>query len=70
KVYKKKTGISLKNYINEYRIERAKELLLTSDKSISDIAEAVGFDNFSYFSTLFKKVTGLSPKEFKDNHNL
>jgi len=70
KLYKKKTGIPLKNYINEYRIEKAKELLLTSDKSISDVAEAVGFDNFSYFSTLFKKITGLSPKEFKDNHNL
>lgn len=66
KLYKKRTGVSLKNYINEYRIEKAKELLRTSDKSISDIAEAVGFDNFSYFSTLFKKITGLAPKDYKD----
>lgn len=66
KLYKKRTGISLKTYINEYRIEKAKELLKSSDKSISDIAEAVGFDNFSYFSTMFKKFTGLTPKDYKD----
>lgn len=67
KLYKKRTGVSLKTYINEYRIEKAKELLRSSDKSISDIAEAVGFDNFSYFSTLFKSMTGLSPKDYKDS---
>lgn len=69
KLYKKRAGVSLKTYINEYRIEKAKELLRTSDKSISDIAEAVGFDNFSYFSTLFKSITGLSPKDYKDNNS-
>jgi two-component system response regulator YesN len=66
KLYKKKTGITIKTYINEYRIEKAKELLRTSDMNISEIAVAVGFDNFSYFSTLFKKSTGISPKEYKD----
>lgn len=69
KLYKKRTGITLKTYINEYRIEKAKELLRTGDKSISEIAESVGFDNFSYFSTLFKKITGVSPTDYKDaNH--
>ncbi len=66
KLYKKKTGIAIKAYINEYRINKAKELLRTSDKSISDIAVAVGFDNFSYFSTLFKNLTGVSPKDYKE----
>lgn len=66
KLYKKKTGISLKDYINEYRILKAKELLKGEDSNISKIAEAVGFDNFSYFSTLFKKLTGLSPKDYKN----
>ncbi len=65
KLYKKKTGINLKDYINEYRIERAKELLKAGNRNISNIAESVGFDNFTYFSTLFKKVTGVSPKEYK-----
>jgi two-component system response regulator YesN len=66
KLYKKKTGITIKTYINDYRIEKAKELLRTSDMNISEIAVAVGFDNFSYFSTLFKKATGISPKDYKD----
>lgn len=67
KLYKKKTGINLKDYINAYRIETAKGLLKSGNKNVSDIAESVGFDNFSYFSTLFKKMTGVSPKEFKNN---
>lgn len=67
KLYKKKTGMNLKDYINEYRIEKAKELLRSGDKNVSDIAEIVGFDNFSYFSTLFKKLSGLSPKEYKNS---
>ena len=67
KLYKKKTGINLKDYINEYRIERAKELLRAGEQNISKIAESVGFDNFTYFSTLFKKITGVSPKEYKKN---
>ncbi len=65
KLYKKKTGMNLKDYINEYRIKRAKQLLKFEGISISDVAEMVGFDNFSYFSTVFKKITGMSPKEYK-----
>ena len=67
KLYKKRTGMNLKDYINEYRIEKAKELLRSGDKNVSGIAEAVGFDNFSYFSTLFKKITGVTPKDYKNN---
>jgi len=65
KLYKKRTGMKLNDYINEYRIEAAKNLLKTSEMNISSIAEAVGFDNFSYFSTLFKKQTGVSPRDYK-----
>ncbi|MBP1753882.1 MAG: response regulator containing CheY-like receiver domain and AraC-type DNA-binding domain, partial [Firmicutes bacterium] len=67
KLYKKKTGVNLKDYINEYRIEKAKELLRAGEKNISMVAESVGFDNFTYFSTLFKKMTGVSPKDYKRN---
>lgn len=65
RMYKKKTGITLKDYINNYRIERAKQLLSSEERAISDIAEQVGFDNYSYFSTLFKKTTGYSPKDYQ-----
>ena len=66
KMYKKKTGINLKDYINEYRIKKAKEHLKTGEKNVSRIAEMVGFDNYSYFSTLFKKITGVSPKDYRN----
>ena len=63
-MFKKETGISLKQYITDFRIDKAKELLSRADARISDVATEVGFDNFSYFSTVFKKTTGLTPNEY------
>ncbi|MEQ8198965.1 MAG: response regulator [Clostridiaceae bacterium] len=65
KIFKSKTGIAVKEYVNYYRIEKAKELLRNNNISISMVAAEVGFDNFSYFSTLFKKVTGTSPGSYR-----
>lgn len=65
KLFKAETGIAIKDFINQCRIGRAKELLAASDISISMIASQVGFDNFSYFSTLFKKLTGVSPQFYR-----
>lgn len=65
KLYKKKTGMKLKDYINEYRIEQAKILLQKEDESIGEVAIKTGFDNLSYFSTLFKKSTGMTPVEYR-----
>ena len=65
KLYKKKSGKSLKDAINDYRLSQAKALLLTTDRKVSDIALDVGFDNFSYFSTLFKKNLGMTPNEYR-----
>ena len=65
KVYKKKTGKTLKDAVNEVRISRAKALLETTDRKIIDIALETGFDNVPYFSTLFKKMTGLSPADWR-----
>ena len=64
-MYKKKTGVSLKDYINDYRIQQAKLLLKQSDKQVGEVAADVGFSNLSYFSTLFKKSTGLTPVEYR-----
>ena len=64
KVFKKETGVSLKQYITDYRIKMAKELLSSPGARISDVASEVGFDNFSYFSTVFKKATGYTPGEY------
>ena len=65
KIYKKKTGKTLKDAINEYRVYRARLLLEQSDMRIIDIAMETGFDNASYFSTLFKKYTGHAPADYR-----
>ncbi len=65
RVYKKNTGKVLKDYINEYRIEKAKVLLNGTNMRVSDIALQTGFDNISYFSTVFKKITGKTPNEYR-----
>lgn len=51
-------------YIQNYRIEKAKELLVNSTGSIEDIATAVGFANSSYFCKVFKATVGITPTEF------
>ncbi len=53
------------NYINTQKINKAKELLLVSELSISDIAYETGFNDPQYFTRLFKKRIGLSPTEFR-----
>jgi two-component system response regulator YesN len=65
KLYKKKTDQSLKDAIREYRVEQARRMLRDPDVRVSDVAEAVGFDNFSYFTTIFKKETGMTPQEYR-----
>jgi len=68
KLYKKKTDQSLKDAIREYRVEQAKRMLRDPDVRVSDVAGAVGFDNFSYFSTIFKKEIGVTPQEYQRDH--
>ena len=58
------TGMSLREYINQLRVEDAKRLLLSTNVTISEIASEVGFDNISYFSTVFRKLCGVSPIEW------
>lgn len=64
KVYKKETGKSINEVIANVRIAQAK-ILLERGESVSDVANKVGFDNFTYFSTSFKKITGISPTKYK-----
>lgn len=64
-MFKNVTGSSFKEYLNKIRIEESKLLLLNTDFSIIDIAIAVGFEDQSYFSKVFKKFTGTTPKQFR-----
>lgn len=55
--------------VTEYRIEKSKELL-NSDMQIKDIAFSLGFKSHNYFTKVFRKVTGLTPKEYKTKYYL
>lgn len=63
--FRKQTGASPITFLNEYRIERATQLLVQSDDSISNIAAAVGFENFSYFIRKFREYKHVTPKEYR-----
>lgn len=65
KLFKQKIGKSLTEYINDYRIKVAKKLLVETEMAISLVAMETGFENISYFSTIFKKVTGMTPNHFR-----
>ena len=64
-LFKQSSGSSFKEYLNIVRVEESKRLLANTDYSIIDIAVATGFENQSYFSKVFKKYTGLTPKQYR-----
>lgn len=68
KLIKKNTGLTFKELVQEKRIEKAIELLKSTDYAIEDIIRRVGYENDSYFYRIFKKKFGLSPKEYKKSN--
>jgi YesN/AraC family two-component response regulator len=64
-LFTKETGNTILHYANELRITKAKELLQCTNASISEIAAEVGFEDLYYFSRIFKKLVGFSPKEYR-----
>lgn len=69
RLYKNKTGKNLFDAILDRRIEAAKEYLLFTDMKTYEISEAVGIEDSGYFSKMFKKKIGVSPKEFRKGGN-
>lgn len=65
RIFKKETGQSLMDYIIDEKIKQAKVLLIESRTRISDICEALGYENFSHFSKMFKRVSGMTPQEYR-----
>ncbi|WP_168120778.1 helix-turn-helix domain-containing protein [Paenibacillus sp. HB172176] len=65
RVFKEKSGVVLTDYINQVRIDKAKELLASTTMRINDIAEEVGIYSRTTFLRSFKKVEGMSPNEFR-----
>jgi YesN/AraC family two-component response regulator len=69
KTFKHVVGENIMLYISKVRVEKAKNLLCENKLNITDIASMVGYDDYSYFSRVFRKITGISPREYKEKQN-
>jgi two-component system response regulator YesN len=65
-LYKQDTNDTINQTIIQYRIQKAKEMLQQTNKKVSEIACACGLTDHNYFTKLFRKITGLSPTEFRE----
>jgi AraC-like DNA-binding protein len=63
--FKQKKGCTVHQYLLQIRIERSKPLLADPDYSVKQIAKVAGFRNQSHFGKIFKKLTGLTPQQYR-----
>ncbi len=64
-LFKHEMGVTFTDYLNELKIEHASDLLSTTNLSIIDISLSAGFDDQSYFTKVFKKAKGVTPKQYR-----
>ena len=64
-LFKEVTGKSAKEYINDLKLRRGEELLTSTDMTVTEIAFCCGFSDANYFTRMFKKEKGISPREFR-----
>jgi two-component system response regulator YesN len=64
-LFKRSTGVTYLNYVNNKRIEKAKELLLVPELKIYEVADKVGFASLPHFNRIFKQEAGVTPLEYR-----
>lgn len=67
-LFHKETGATFTEYLNGIRVEKAKELLRDGTQLTYEVAESVGFNDYKYFSVVFRKYAGMTPTEYKNRH--
>lgn len=67
KIFKKNMHVTFITYLNDYRLNRASELLRTTDGTVVEIMAVVGFNNLSYFNRIFKEYYRMTPREYRSN---
>lgn len=67
-VFKNETAQSIFDFVSELRISKAKEMLLQRGNKVYEVSSAVGYSDSKYFGRVFKKVTGLSPGDYKSRY--
>ncbi|MBR5087820.1 MAG: helix-turn-helix domain-containing protein [Ruminiclostridium sp.] len=68
-LFKKETGLNFSEHLTRHRIAKAKELLCCTSKMVYEVAYDVGFSDYRYFSQIFKKYTGMTPRQFQYSAN-
>ncbi len=68
KTFKKETGVSINQYITDYKVMMAKDLIKNGNYQIKEISYCVGYYDSKYFSKVFKKTTGYSPLEYREKY--
>ncbi len=66
-LFKKETGLTINDYLTRYRIQTSMNLLKDCRIKVYEAAEQCGYRDIRYFSTLFKKITGVSPSDYQNN---
>ncbi len=67
RIFKQHFGKSLVTYLTDYRVQKAKELFGVLNGNIKDISQAVGYEDPNYFAKVFRRATGMSPRDFRDS---
>lgn len=70
RLFKKETGKTILDYINEVKLTKAKQMLDSGKYKVYEVADELGFNTSHYFSTLFKKFTGVTPSEYLQNKHI
>lgn len=68
-VFKKETGMNFKDFLTQYRLDIAKDMLKSAESSVTEISEAVGYKDTKYFSKLFAKNVGINPAQYRKLYN-
>ena len=66
--FKKQTNMTFTEFVNQYRIERAKNLLMQNN-NVSEVCFAVGLESLSYFNRIFRAIVGVNPSDFRKKWN-
>lgn len=69
-LFHKSTGKTITRYVLEEKVKAAKSMLIYTSNTLQEIAFVLNFSSQSHFSTVFRKFTGLTPKEYRDTYSL